>query len=122
MGQVGDTKPNGATTAAHHGRRSGRGDGRPGPPKTGSTTTTVRGTLDSTPNKTFTVQFFSSPSGEEGRTLVGQTFVTTDESGNATFTSSPASKVGVGRTVTATAIDPAGNTSKFSGPTTVVAS
>jgi len=30
-------------------------------------------------------------------------------------------RVGVGRTVTATATDPAGNTSEFSGPTTVVA-
>lgn len=103
-------------------RRTSRDESsRPGSPKTGSTTTTVRGTLDSTPNKTFIVQFFSSPLGEEGRTLVGQTSVTTDENGDATFTFSPASKVGVGRTVTATATDPAGNASEFSGPTTVVA-
>ncbi len=91
--------------------------------RTSTTSTTVRGTLNSTPNKTFTVRFFSNPSGtDEGRTFIGQKTVTTDASGNVTFAFSPSQKVGVGRTVTATATSPVGNTSEFSAPRTVVAS
>jgi CSLREA domain-containing protein len=83
--------------------------------------TTVRAKLNSTPSKTFRVQFFSNPSGtNEGKTFIGQKSVTTDKSGNATFTFSPASKVALGRTVTATATSPAGNTSEFSAARTVV--
>ena len=53
-------------------------------------TTTIAGTLNSTPNATFTVQFFanaaSDPSGfGEGQQYLGQTGVTTDGSGNASF-------------------------------------
>lgn len=90
--------------------------------KTGGGTTTVRGKLDSTPNKTFKIQFFSNPSGTyEGKKLIGTKSFTTDGSGDATFAFSPAQKVDVGRTVTATATSPGGNTSKFSAPRTVVA-
>ena len=72
--------------------------------KTSATSTTVRGTLNSTSGKTIVVRFFSNPSGtDEGKTFIGQKCVTTDASGNATFTFSPAQKVGLGRTVTATA-------------------
>ena len=68
------------------------------------------------------VRFFSNPSGtDEGKTFIGQKSVTTDASGNATFTFSSAQKVGLGRTVTATATSQAGNTSEFSAPRTVVA-
>jgi hypothetical protein len=84
------------------------------------TTTTVTGKLNSNPNKTYNVQFFSNPSGgDEGRVFVGQKNVTTDGSGNASFTFKTASKVAKGRTITATASDPAGDTSEFSAPKTV---
>ena len=90
--------------------------------RTGSTTTTVRGKLNSTPNKTFKVQFFSNPSGtDEGKVFIGQKSVTTDGSGNVTFAFSPAQKVALGRTITATATSPGGSTSEFSAPRTVVA-
>jgi titin len=91
--------------------------------KTSSTSTTVRGTLNSTPNKTFRVEFFSSPlgTGDEGQALRGQKSVTTDGSGNASFAFSSTNKVEVGRRMTATATDPAGNTSEFSAAKTVVA-
>jgi len=91
--------------------------------KNSSTKTTIAGRINSTPGKTFKVQFFSSPSGtDEGKTFIGQKSVTTDGSGIATFTFSPASKVPAGRTITATATDPAGNTSEFSAPRTVALS
>ncbi|MGH3147723.1 MAG: CSLREA domain-containing protein [Rubrobacter sp.] len=87
---------------------------------TSATRTTVRGTLNSTPNKTFLIQFFSNPSGEEGKTFRGHKNVTTDASGDATFTFTTTGKVGVGQTMTATATG-AGNTSEFSAPRRVVA-
>jgi CSLREA domain-containing protein len=71
--------------------------------RTGSLKTTIKGSLNSTPNKTFAVRFFSNPSGtDEGKTFIGQESVTTDGSGNVTFSFVPAQKVGSGRTVTAT--------------------
>jgi hypothetical protein len=77
--------------------------------KTGGGTTTVNARLNSTPNKTFKVQFFSNPSGtDEGKKFIGQKSVSTDASGNATFSFPPAQKVGLGRTVTATATDATG--------------
>ena len=91
--------------------------------KTSATSTTVRGKLNSTPNKTFKIQFFSNPSGtEEGKKFLGQKSVSTDASGNATFSFSPAQKVGVQRTVTATTTNPAGSTSEFPAPRTVASS
>ena len=86
------------------------------------TSTTVRGTLNSTSGKTIVVRFFSNPSGtDEGKTFIGQKSVTTDASGNVSFTFSLTQKVGLGRTVTATATGPTGNTSEFSAARTVVA-
>jgi len=89
--------------------------------KTGGGKTTVRARLNSTPNRTYKVQIFSNPSGtDEGKKFMGQKSVTTDSSGNVTFSFSPAQKVGLGRTITATATSPAGNTSEFSAPRRVV--
>jgi hypothetical protein len=85
--------------------------------KTISGKTTVKGTLAATAGKTFTIEFFSNPSGDEGKKFVGQKSVTTDASGNATFTFSPATAVSVGQTVTATATsDSTHDTSEFSAP------
>ena len=90
--------------------------------KTGSTTT-IAGKLNSQPNKTFEVEFFSNPAGtDEGKAFIGHKSVTTNGSGNVTFTFKSAQKVAKGKTVTATATDPSGNTSEFSAPRTVAAS
>lgn len=78
----------------------------------------IQGTLNSTANTTFTVQFFANsncdPSGfGEGEALIGSTQVTTDASSNASFTFFAAGAQ-PGQSITATATDPAGNTSEFS--------
>jgi hypothetical protein len=79
--------------------------------------TTISGTLNSTPNTTFRIEFFSNSECDsrfghgEGETFLGFIEVTTDSEGNATF---QASFAGTGKNVTATATDPEGNTSEFS--------
>ncbi len=78
--------------------------------------TSLQGTLNSTPNTTFRLEFFSNaacdaPGNGEGQTFLGTTSVTTDASGNVTFTATAGAASGV---VTATATDPNGNTSEFS--------
>jgi Tol biopolymer transport system component len=84
--------------------------------------TTIKGKLNSTPNKTFKVQLFSSPKDtDEGKTFIGQEVVTTDGSGNGSFAFSPANNAALGQEITATATG-AGNTSEFSAPRTVTAS
>jgi hypothetical protein len=81
---------------------------------------TIAGKLNSTPQKTFLIQYYSNPKGtNEGRKFVGQDFVTTNRFGNVSFTSFPAIKVVAGLTITATATDLEGNTSEFSAPKTV---
>jgi hypothetical protein len=108
------------------------GDADPGPnnlqnfpeitsAKTGGGQTSIKGRLSSTPNKTFNVLVFSNPSGNEGKKFLGQKSVTTNGSGNASFTFVPAQAVSVGQTITATATRGL-NTSEFSAPKGVVAS
>jgi CSLREA domain-containing protein len=84
--------------------------------------TTIKGQLNSKPNKTFTLQFFSNPPAtDEGKKFIGQKNVTTDSNGNVlAFAFQPAQAVAAGQEVTATATDPDGNTSEFSGALTVV--
>ena len=79
-------------------------------------TTTVAGTFNSTANTTFTLDFYASPVGvtDQGQRYLGSGSVTTAGSGSASF-----NVPGLGVTfplevVTATATDPAGNTSEFS--------
>jgi hypothetical protein len=86
---------------------------------TGSSTT-FAGELNSTSNKTFTIQFFKNGSGNEGKVFMGQDSVTTNAQGNASFTSSFAKTVSEGQKITATATR-LGNTSEFSAPREVVA-
>ncbi len=93
--------------------------------KTVSGKTTIKGTLSSVPStEAYTLQFFSNPSGtDEGKTFIGQKSVTTDASGNASFTFSPASKVATGKAITATATNASsGDTSEFSTPRKVASS
>jgi Calx-beta domain len=75
--------------------------------------------LNSTPNTTFQVDFYTSaaldPSGNgEGAQFLGTTPATTNGNGNATINVSFPVALGTGRVVTATATDPNGHTSEFS--------
>jgi hypothetical protein len=89
---------------------------------TSSGETTIQGRLNSTPEKTFTIQFFSSPTGNEGKTFIRQRNISTNSEGNTgTFTVTLASPVAVGDRITATATGPGGNTSEFSAPRVVTA-
>ena len=81
-------------------------------------TTIIKGKLSTKANKTFEVRFFSNPSGMEGKTFIGQRKVITGPDGKASFTFTPARKVGVGKNVTATATGSEG-TSEFSAPKVV---
>ncbi|MBD2005985.1 MULTISPECIES: choice-of-anchor Y domain-containing protein [Cyanophyceae] len=79
--------------------------------------TTVTGTFNSNPNATFRLEFFSNTaldgSGNgEGKTFLGFTNVTTDASGNGSFTANLAT-VALGNFITATAAN-SNNTSEFS--------
>ena len=81
--------------------------------------TTIQGSLNSTPSTTFQIDFYSSaavdPSGfGEGALFFGATAVTTDGNGDANINVNFPMALGTGRAVTATATDPNGNTSEFS--------
>jgi uncharacterized repeat protein (TIGR01451 family) len=92
--------------------------------------TTFQGTLNSTPNSTFRIEFFASPqAGPSGHGL-GQTFlgalsaaspnpVTTDSDGNASFTFTTTAGNLAGQSISATATDPEGNTSEFAADVVV---
>ena len=80
--------------------------------------TTVRGTLNSTSGTSFSIEFFSNPSGTdaEGKTFIGEKLVTTDAAGNVSFSFKPQVKVR-GGTITATATNAStSDTSEFSAP------
>jgi uncharacterized repeat protein (TIGR01451 family) len=86
---------------------------------------TIHGSLNSSANTTFGVDFFASSSCDasgfgEGATFLGTASVTTDGSGNITFSQSFTFPAGAGNAITATATDAAGNTSEFSPCTTAV--
>ncbi|MBI3853154.1 MAG: HYR domain-containing protein [Verrucomicrobia bacterium] len=79
----------------------------------------IQGMLNSTPNTTFTLDFYANhvahASGYgEGETYLGAATVTTDPSGNASFNVTLPLPPAAGQIITATATDPAGNTSEFS--------
>jgi len=81
--------------------------------------TTIQGSLNSTPNTAFQIDFYSNaavdPSGNgEGGQFLGTTSVSTDVNGNAAINITLPVASGAGRIVTATATDPNGNTSEFS--------
>jgi len=83
------------------------------------TSTTIQGALNSLPNTTFTVEFFSNtacdPSGfGQGQSFIGLATVTTGADCVVTFNITLPVSVAIGRFITATATDSAGNTSEFS--------
>ena len=82
-------------------------------------TTIVQGRLDGAPNRRYFVEFFSNPSGDEGRTLLGRTLVTTDAGGDVEYTFTTPQEVAAGQLLTATATDQGRNTSEFSAPLAV---
>jgi CSLREA domain-containing protein len=83
-----------------------------------STDTHIVGTLTSTASTAFHIEFFASPTCDqpgtgEGRDFLGSDSATTSPGGVATINSSVPRATG-GQSITATATDPAGNTSEFS--------
>jgi uncharacterized repeat protein (TIGR01451 family) len=86
---------------------------------TGTNQTIVRGTINSQPATTYRIEFFSSTQADpsahgEGQTFLGSTLVSTDLNGNGTIKLTLPKGSTIGQYVTATATDPAGNTSEFS--------
>jgi uncharacterized repeat protein (TIGR01451 family) len=82
--------------------------------------TTINGSLNSTPNTTFKLEFFSNAACNisgfgEGQLLLGTHSLTTDATGKATFVAQLTGiSVTNGSFITATASDPNNNTSEFS--------
>ncbi|MEO5714058.1 MAG: M12 family metallopeptidase [Luteolibacter sp.] len=82
-----------------------------------TTTTNVSGTLASTPDASFTIEFFASPSAfpADGRTYLGQAVVTADGGGNANIGVILPVVVTAGKSISATATSQAtGDSSGFS--------
>ncbi len=81
--------------------------------------TTITGTLAASASTTYRLEFFSNPASDPSGYGQGQTFlmfanVTTDASGNASFSVQTPTAVPGGLSLSATATDPNGNTSEFS--------
>ena len=81
--------------------------------------TDISGILNSTPNASFTLEFFSNqecdPSGYgEGKNFLCREQITTDANGDVSFTVTAPIQVPLDHFITATATDPDGNTSEFS--------
>jgi hypothetical protein len=76
----------------------------------------IRGTLNSTPNTAFTLEFFSNQTCavSEGKTPLGTAGIVTNSSGIGQFNLVLPAAIPVDSFVTATATDPAGNTSEIS--------
>jgi trimeric autotransporter adhesin len=83
--------------------------------ETSGSKTTIEGKLNSRPNRTFIIRFFSNPPGPppEGKRFIGRKSVTTNANGNVSFSFVPAAEVPNGRSITATATSANGNTSEF---------
>jgi hypothetical protein len=90
----------------------------------GASSTTVAGSFNSAASSSFTLEFFASPIGSgtlQGKTFLGNTTVSTDTNGNATFSVSTLAATAAGQLITATATDSTGDTSEFSLPATAAA-
>ena len=79
----------------------------------------ISGVLNSMPNTTYRIEFFSNsvgdPSGHgEGEFFIGSTNVLTNSVGGVAFTASLTAAVPAGQIVTSKVMDPIGNTSEYS--------
>lgn len=86
---------------------------------TSDSSTSLKGTLDSTPNVIFAIEFFSNNACDtsglgEGENFIGSVTVTTDSACRADFAVTLPIALPSGSFITATATDPSGNTSEFS--------
>jgi parallel beta-helix repeat protein len=89
------------------------------PVLTSASNNLIQGTLNSAVSSTFTIDFYSNPSADtsgfgEGRTYLGSTNVTTNGSGNASFSFVPTVVLFGGVHISATATNASGDTSEFS--------
>lgn len=80
---------------------------------------TVQGAFNSRPLAVYRLEFFATPTWDatntpEGKMFLGSTNVTTDGSGNVSFTASFANAPATNLLITSTATDTNGNTSEFS--------
>lgn len=87
--------------------------------ETDGSSTHVQGTLNSTPNAVFTLEFFANvqcdPSNHgEGQSFLGSIEIATDANGDASFDATLPAAAPVDSFLTATAADIVGNTSEFS--------
>ena len=83
------------------------------------TATLIRGSFDSATNRTYALEFFASPHGNasgygEGQVFLGQTSITIGTISPTNFSVVIPATVAAGWVITATATDPANNTSEFS--------
>lgn len=95
--------------------------------ESGGGTTTIVGTLNSSPSASFTLHFYANTTCDasgygEGQTYLGSATVNADANCGASFTATLQTTVAGGQVVTATATDPSGNTSEFSACMTVTPS
>jgi CSLREA domain-containing protein len=83
--------------------------------------TTIRGSLNSTPDNSFIIEFYSNPrSTNQGKLFIGERELITGPDGKVSFVFSPTKVVPSRRNITATATAVGGNTSEFSAPKIVV--
>jgi titin len=87
---------------------------------TPGTSTVVTGTLNSVASTSFTLDFYASPSPDpsffgQGKRYLGFAAVTTNSTGNVSFSVTLPAASSTGEWISATATDPSGNTSEFSG-------
>jgi hypothetical protein len=83
-------------------------------------TTKISGSLSATPNTTYVLDFYKSPSPGltyygEGKTYLGSVKATTDGNGYVLFTTTLQASSASGDWITGTATSPNGSTSEFSG-------
>jgi hypothetical protein len=85
---------------------------------------TLAGTIASTPDSTFTAEFFVNPTCHPsgfggGRTFLGEAEITTDQAGSGPFSITLPDNVAPGAVITATLTNRAGSTSEFSRCVTI---
>ena len=91
---------------------------------TGAGRTLIQGSYIGAANSTYNLQFFTNPVADasgfgQGKTLIGQTSITTDNNGNATVNLILPTPSTVSQFISATSTDAQGDTSEFSNDVTI---